>query len=267
MGSKASRQKGRRKRKKHGRRWQGFSADVHVDAIVGTLSNLAQLMVKTASGPDPLATVTERIDNIIETLRTELATVEPMSAIEVIRMICLPFSPRPDTPPAGAQDGPAIAEVLGLAAVTASAETDPAALSPVEQGTGQLISETLVPLVRELLDLASVQDLLAATQMDPIEQVAAAIRGAGRQLRSTSYADMQESALTGLFGTSTMDGLLRSQVEFTVADAISVLNACHDLQMESFNRRGQGLADAFNSIDMTPGARRPRQNGGGRKRL
>lgn len=254
MGSKSSRQRRRKKRKKGAAGSGGLSLDVHAETVMSGLGDLVELAMELATQPDPVAAATARIDEIIETLRINLAPIEPLSALEVIRLVCLPFSADSEMPPAGAQDGLAVAEVLAIASATATAGTEMASLSPAGPDTGGLLSEKLAPLVRQLLDLASVKDLLAAERMDAMDAVAASIRASGRWIRATSYPGMQEGTLVGLFGdTQGMDDLLRREVGFTVGQAISVLNACHQLQMEMLNRRGQGLADAFNSVDRTPG--------------
>lgn len=251
MASKSSRQKSRKKRKKqsaHGHR----PLDVHGEVMIRSMAEIVDLFRDVATKPDPEGEIQTRIDAAIESLRAGLCSLEPFSTVETIRMICLPFAPEPVVP-AGAQDGFAVAEMLSLAAVTATSGRDPKTLKSATMSTGHPISEELVPTARGLLDLVAVQDFLAAQSSDGIDMIAASVRAAGRWMRGSSYPEMQEATLIGLFGSGAVDQFLRTELGFSVDDALQVLNTCHQLQMDSFNQRGKGLADAFNAIDMTPG--------------
>lgn len=252
MGSKQSRRR-RKKDRKSARAAALDFADVHFQTVFEGMSEFVRLLAEMEACPDPLEAVDDRIGELTQALSAGFAAVDPFSAIEVIRMICLPFSAGSSHSQGGVGGGPAIAELLGLAAVTASSGEDAANLGVAEQEVSRWISEEAVPAARELIDLAAVRDLLAAKRLDPMEQISASIRGSGRWLRSTSYPDMQENVLRGLLGGLSMDAILEKHVGFTVREAISVLETVHDLQIRSLNQRAEGLADAFNSINMAAG--------------
>ncbi len=166
-------------------------------------------------------------------------------------MMTLPFAPAGVIPAAGAQSGPAVSELLTVTLLCAASEPDAGqAAKPVDQDLCGVISEQLIPLAEELLNLATVRDLLAADRFDDMERVAAAVRGNGRWMRGTSYPEMQAAELSGLFGAPDVDASVRTVLGFGAADALSFLDTCHEMQMEQFNARAGGLTDAFNSMNM-----------------
>ena len=166
-------------------------------------------------------------------------------------MMTLPFAPAGAIPAAGTQSGPAVSELMTIALLCAAATEDADKdAKRVDQDLCGVISERLIPLAHELLNLATVRDLLAAEEFGDMEQVAAAVRGNGRWMRGTSYPEMQDASLGGLFGVADVDAGVRTVLGFGVAEALAFLNTCHEMQMDQFNARARGLADAFNSIDM-----------------
>lgn len=248
MGSKSS-----RKRRKKARRGQPNSqpVDQHVEVALKSTHNTAALMSEVLEAPDPLAEVEARIDTAAKLLVEELAGYDPLGTLESIRMMALPFAPAGVIPAAGAQGGPAVTELMTIALLCAGSKLSPSAdPKPVDQELCGIISERLIPLVYDLLDLATVRDFLAADVSDSMAQVAAAVRGNGRWMRGTSYPDVQDTTLRGLFGATDVDAGLRTVLGFGVADALVFLNTCHQMQMDQFDARARALADAFNSFDM-----------------
>ncbi|PFG36296.1 hypothetical protein ATL41_1013 [Flavimobilis soli] len=170
-------------------------------------------------------------------------------------MQTLPFArPDDDSPSISAQGGHAAAEIMTLAILCGASELD-TGNDPkrVDQELCGVISEELIPLCYEMLNMANVRDILAAGQLGEIEQVAATVRGNGRWIRGTSYPEMHDEMLRGLFGAVDIDAAVRAVLGFGVDDALAFLRTCHQMQMDQFSARSQGLADAFGSIDMTPG--------------
>jgi hypothetical protein len=227
--------------------------DQHVEVVLASTFDTAELLSEVLKSVDPQAEVEKRIDDAAEHLVEGLAGYDPLGTLEAIRMMTLPFAPPGVMPSAGAQGGHALLEIMAVALLCAASELDVSHdAKRVDQGLCRVISERLIPLARELLNLATVRDLLAADTLDDLAQVAAAVRGNGRWMRGTSYPDMQDETLRALFGAADIDTGIRTVLGFGVDDALSFLNACHQMQMDQFNARGRGLADAFNSIDMSP---------------
>lgn len=243
-----------RKRRQKARRYQSRDGqtDQHIEAVYDSTVRTAKLLSDVLRSTDPQAEVEKRIDDAARHLFASLAGYDPFGALEAVRMMTLPFGPAGATQSAGAQSGPAVCEILAITLLCVTPAIDVGRdAKRVDQELCGVISERLIPLAHELLDLATVRDLLAADRSDDMAQVAASIRGNGRWMRGTSYPEMQDEILRGLFGTTAIDTGLRSVLGFGVEEALSFLNACHEMQMEQLNARGQDLADAFNSIDMS----------------
>jgi len=223
--------------------------DQHVEVVLNTAFDAAELLRDVLEAADPPAEVGRRIDDAAKQFVEGLGGYDPLGTLEVIRMVTLPFAPVGVNRAAGTQSGPAVSEILAVALLCASAELD-GNINPkrVDQELCGVISERLVPLAEELLKLATVRDLLVADKIDEIAQVAAVVRGNGRWMRGTSYPEMQEETLKDLFGAPGVDAGIAAIFGFGVEDALSFLNACHQMQTDQFNARGQGLADAFGSI-------------------
>lgn len=252
MAPKNSRQRRNRSR---GRRPHIGQVDQHVEVALSSAFDSARLLAEVSKAPDPRAEVEKRIDDAANRLVAGVNGYEPLGTLEAVRMLTLPFARAgDDSPSVGAQGGHAAAEIITLAILCEASELDADSdAKRVDQDLCGVISEELIPLCYEMLNLANVRDVLAAGQLGDIERVAATVRGNGRWMRGTSYPEMHDEALHGLFGAADVDTGVRAVLGFGVDDALSFLNTCHQMQMDQFNARGQGLADAFDSIDMTPG--------------
>lgn len=249
MASKSS-----RSRRKKSRRYkpQVGQMDQHVEVVLNSTFNTADLLSDVLKATDPQAEVEKRIDDAAKQFVEGVAGYDSLGTLEAIRMMSLPFAPAGVVPPAGAQSGPAISEILAIALLCAASELDASSdAKRVDQDLCGVISEQLIPVAHELLNLATVRDLLAADKFDDMAQVAAFVRGIGRWMRGTSYPEMHDATLRGLFGVPEVDSALRSVLGFGVEDALSFLNTCNQMQTDQFNGRGQGFADALNSIDMS----------------
>lgn len=244
----------RRRRKKARRHKPSIGrVDRHAEVVFNSTFDTAELLSDVMQASDPRAETERRIDDAAKRLVEGLAGYDPLGTLEAIRMTTLPFAPAAVMPSAGAQAGPAISEIMAVAVLCAAKEMDAGHdVKRVDQDLCKVISGRLIPLAHELLNLATVRDLLAADTSDAMAQVGAAVRGNGRWVRGTSYLDMQEDVLRGIFGAADIDNAVRTVAGFGVEDALSFLNACHQMQMDKFNARGEGLADAFNSIVMSP---------------
>lgn len=247
MASKTSRN---RRKKERRSKPPARGMDQHVEIALNGVLDTAELLSEVLETTAPQAEVERRIDDVAKRLVEGLSGYDPLGTLEVVRMVSLPFAPAGVMPSAAAQLGPAISEILAVGVLCAASELDgDRAAKRVDQDLCGVIDDQLIPLAYEILNLATVRDLLAADKSDDLAQVAAAVRGNGRWMRGTSYADMHDEALRGLFGAADVDAGIRTGLGFGVDDAISFLNTCHQMQMDQFNARGQGFADAFNSVD------------------
>jgi hypothetical protein len=238
----------KRRNKKRRVRTTPIPPNPHVGVIVESLANTGALLREVTRAEDPIAEVEDRISSVVKELTGALVGIEPAGTIEVIRMMLLPWSRGTATGHAGAEDGASIAEVLALAFLDSAVGSSPDALRPVDQDICGLISETLSVKAREFMRLTSVRDLLLADSAEPIDHIAFEVRGAGKLVRSTSYADMQADTLRGLFGDADVRDLVQQELGFSVDNAISFLETCHEMQAELLNRSNRGLADAWNAV-------------------
>lgn len=252
MASKSSR---RRRRKARASRPNPVQMDRHVEVTLSSAFDTARLFSEVLKTADPSAEVEKRIDEAASRIVVALAGYEPLGTVEAVRMMTLPFAPAGVAGPSvGAEGGHAVAEILTLAILCCASEPDSGDdLKRVDQSVCGAISEELIPLCYELLSLANVRDQLAARRADQIEQVAATVRGNGRWMRGTSYPEMHDEVLHGLFTEADVDAGVRAVLGFGVQDVLSFLHTCHQMQMNQFNERAEGLFDALNSVDMTPG--------------
>lgn len=251
----ASRSSRNRRRKARAGRRNPVQMDRHVEVTLNSAFDTVRLFSEVLRTSEPRAEVERRIDEAAGRLAAVVAGYEPLGTVEAVRMMTLPFAPVGVAGPSiGAEGGHAVAEILTLAALCAASDNDTSNdVKRVDQALCGAISEELIPLCYELLSLANVRDQLAARQSDQIEQVAATVRGNGRWMRGTSYPDMHDKALRGLFGKADVDAGIRALLGFGVQDALSFLHTCHQMQMDQFNERAHGLFDAFNSVEMMPG--------------
>jgi hypothetical protein len=239
----------RRARKKERRmRTAPVSLNPHVGVVVESLASNVALLGEISRSTDPIADVEARIASLVDELSTALAGVEPAGTIEVVRMMLLPWSFTAMAGHAGADDGQPVAEILALASLGSTVSSRPEALRPVDQAICGLISETLSARAREFLNLTSIRDILLSDSAQPIDGIAFQVKAAGRMMRATSYADMQADTLRGLFGHPDVGGLVEQELGFSVDNAISFLETCHEMQIELLSQRGRRMADAWNAL-------------------
>lgn len=242
----------RRKKLSHRKR-RVKPADPHVEVVFDTIDSVLDLFLDIAVAADPRAEAEARIDDAAKKLVEPFVGYEPLGTLEAIRMMTLPFAQAGFHPPAETQNGLAVCEVLTIALLGASAQLDGTTVARrVDQELCGIVSERLIPLADELLKLATVRDILIADKFDEMTQVAGAVRDSGRWVRNTSYPEMKEETVKGLFGVAAVDKGVKSLIGFGVEDALSFLNACNLMQMEKFDARCHRLVEDFDSIDLIP---------------
>lgn len=246
MASKASRHRRKKKRRYRSRAW---NAGAHEEAVLDSVLDTGRLLAEAMQCSDSQAGVERRIGNAADRLADTLSGYEPLGTLEVIRMMTLPFGPLAAASAVGADKGLAVLEVFATALVGVAAEekTEDERMR-VDQDLCRALIDNLFPLVEELLHLAAARDLLAADANDEMARISAAVRGSGRTMRQTSYPEMQDATLRGLFGESAIDAALHNVAGFGVDEAMSFLHTCHDMQMEQLQRRVDQLADAYESV-------------------
>jgi hypothetical protein len=232
--------------------------DPHAAVILDSLGGLVSAMSDLVAEPDPVQAANYRLDNIVNGLASEFAGHEPVRLIEIARLRCLPWNFQPIEDREG---GATRAELLTLLALTASSPTSPlnlrdqqrdadasghaaATLDPQreESTSGELQPLTdlvyrAVDQIDEILRLAQARAVLAAERAEPIDMIAARMRGTEVWMRNTSYPDRVRETVRTLFVDDVVAEFLRSNIGFDAGRAIHVLEACHVMQVARMNER------------------------------
>jgi hypothetical protein len=214
-----------------------------------SMESLDALLRKFAAMDDPVSSIGAAFDAAVEDLVDGLRDFEPYRLIEVARMAYLPWS-RPGevatTPGATA----AHVELLALVALAAANGRPIGWMQPaVEvQDMSHFVSAAADKL-NALLELAQLRSLAASDPTDRLMKVALLLRGSQVFVRHTSYAEsVEETVVQLLDGDVAVRTALQAELGFGATDALAVLNACHDLQQDNLNVRGQAFADAMNML-------------------
>ncbi|ALG86385.1 MAG TPA: hypothetical protein PK331_04840 [Gordonia sp. (in: high G+C Gram-positive bacteria)] len=122
MASKSSRKRRNKKRRQDATK--AGHADQHVQVVLERAFDTAGLLSDVSKATDPAAEVERRIDDAATQFVEGFAGYDPLGTLEAIRMMTLPFAPAGVSPPASAQSGPAVAEVLAVVLRCAESEMD-----------------------------------------------------------------------------------------------------------------------------------------------
>ena len=191
---------------------------------------------------DPSATIDAALAELVEQLAGRFRGLDPAQVIEIARMACLPWSFAGPVQ-AGAQNGPTRAELIALIAVSAAGKRDQEEEEATPESVAAAVDEA-VPLVDQVLALGQVRELATADRSDRLAMITASVRASQIWIRYTSYPDMVSMTLVDLFDEPNVSAALRSTLGFGVQDAMSVLDACHSLQVEHLNSRMQEMGAA-----------------------
>jgi len=253
MVSKAKRKKSRAKRAR--RVASNHIVDPHVAVATGAISAMFTAMSGYAGTSDPAAAVEEALTELVSDVAADVEAVELASLIEVARLGALSWAPI-GTVGVYPEMAPPRAELLALVAVAASAHagapvtpaagTVSAAVGGVQPVTN-LVNGKLFDQIDEVLRLAQIRELASADPSDPLVYVSALMRGAEIWIRNITYPDMLKATVLALFSDPTVVATLKSDLGFTAEDAIEVLAACHELQVDRVNDRMVKMRDAMDA--------------------
>jgi hypothetical protein len=241
VSSKAHRRKVRAQRRRK-RVPRPAPPDFHAEVISTSFEGLIDVITRFAEADDPVADVDEALAELVEQLVGRFRGLDPAQVIEIARMLCLPWTfAGPDQ--AGAQNGPTRAELIALIAVSAARERGQEEEEATQAGVAPAVDEA-VPLIDEVLALGQVRELAAADRSDRLAMITASVRASQIWIRNTSYPDMVSKTLIELFDEPSVSAALQSSLGFGIQDAISVLGACHSLQVDHLNSRMQEMGAA-----------------------
>jgi hypothetical protein len=246
MGSRSKRREQRNKRRRRaGSTPPAF--DPHVQAIVETWAAMGELVARLAAADDPVAAVDTAYDEAVAEFARKVRRFDAIRLIEAARLAFLPMVPEGATPTAAEAVG-AYVELLAAVALATRGEAAAENCSGTDSGDVQEMSGFLSEAkdeIANLLRLAQLRRLLAVDPNDKLALVSALIQGAEIWIRNPSYQEMVQSTVLALFdGDPTVRAALDNELGFDATDAVAVLNACHDLQLDSMNDRFNAMSEA-----------------------
>lgn len=253
MASKSKRKNARMKRKRR-RPTETGGTDPHVEVVLASVEAMFDTVADLADSADLGAAATAALVAAADEIASQVAGIEPATLIEVARLGTLPWAPE-GTVGVDSDAAVARAELLGLIALTAkntpptpSTEADEAA-DPVAadgvQPITNLIQGTLLRQIDAILRLAQVRDLVEAGGSNPLAYVAALMRGSEIWVRNNSYPDMVEQTVRDLFAPPAVRSALKADLGFDADEAIAVLHACHEVQVDLMNERMRTMYTAI----------------------
>jgi hypothetical protein len=217
--------------------------DPHLLTVLESLHGLDTKIQEILRAEDPLGEAAQRLETATIALAGEARPYNKFQLCEGARLACLPWSaggpPRPET-----EGGATKAELLVLIAFAGQAEQVTSTDEPLSRRLASLADQAY-----QLVDLSTVEHILAAataTEPDPLARILAASRGREVWIRNSSYPEMVEDTVSQLFDPEIIRAALRSQVGFDAHQAMLVLKACHELQVQVFNDR---RAASFGAIE------------------
>ena len=242
MASKTKRKNARAKRRRR-RPTESGTIDPHVSVVLASVEAMFDTVkdLDPSGSADPGAAAATALVVAADEVASHVAGIEPATLIEVARLGALPWS-REGTVGVDPDAAVARAELLGLIALAARKAplvptADEADTIEGVQPITDLVHGTLFGKIDALLRLAQARDLFEVDMTDPLAHVSTMMRGAEIWVRNNSYPDMVEQTVRDLFRLSAIRKTLKADLGFDADEAISVLQACHEVQVELMNDR------------------------------
>ncbi|MDT0421120.1 preprotein translocase subunit SecA [Streptomyces evansiae] len=216
--------------------------------MVESWASVVDLMARFADADDPAAAAGMAFDGAVTDLVAKLRRFDAIRLIEVARLALLPIAPQ-GMVPVVAEASAAQVELLTLVALAAHHEaaaagiplTDPVA----DQEMSRFVSEEVRKGLDEILRLAQIRAFAAADRADKLALVTLLLRGAEVWMRNSSYPEMVEATNRELLdGDPNVRASLNAELGFDATDAVAVLEACHDLQVDGMNNRIDAMRGA-----------------------
>ncbi|MEV5989365.1 hypothetical protein AB0L85_31055 [Streptomyces sp. NPDC052051] len=186
------------------------------------------------------AALTTAVEELVDNVRR----FDPILLIEVARQRFLPFGPQ-GVAPSSAEANTAHLELLTLVAHAIQHQTR--ASLPAGAGV-QEMSRYIAGAAAELgkiLHLAQLRSFAATDPADQLALVSVLIRSAEVWMRNSSYPEMVTTTnLALLDGDPSVRTALNTYLGFDAHDALAVLDACNDLQLDALDERLRTMEDA-----------------------
>ncbi|MFI6082518.1 preprotein translocase subunit SecA [Streptomyces sp. NPDC051217] len=197
-------------------------------------------MGKFGAAEDPEAAFDSALKESVTEFSAKLRRFDPIRLIEVARLAFLPMTHEGavSVDPAASA---AQLELLALVAL-ASQQEESTDTSSHQAAVGDQEMSHFVSDAREELDkllhLAQLRSLAGADRNDKLALVSLLIQGGEVWMRNSSYPEMVETTNRALLdGEPNVRAALVAELGFDSSDALTVLDACHDIQIASMNGR------------------------------
>lgn len=201
---------------------------------------MEDLIRRVATAKDPEAALETSFDKAVDEFVREIRRFDAIRLIETARLAFLPIAPEGGMP-VDPESVAAYVELLALVALAARPDTVGESAPGSESIKFQEMSGFVTRAKDELaalFRLAQLKLLTAAGPTDKLALISLLIQGAEIWIRNPSYPEMVEvTNLELLDGNETIRAALNNDLGFDATDALAVLNACHDLQIDNMNDR------------------------------
>lgn len=233
--------------------------DRHMAVVMATLVESASLLGEAPQGDETLPWLENKLAETVTSLVNSLCHYSTFTVCEVARMNFLPWNFMQDANFIDTEGGPARIELLTLLAAASTAEpADDYEVQPIWHRLGEW--KKAVDIVIQLSALIGLQRAVVDGDGDltPMAKVQASTRASEVLLRESSYADMVKATLVDLFDEPTIKSALVNLLSFDLGAAVSVLEACDEIQTEKMSSRlnammaqiQQAMAEGENLTDL-----------------
>ena len=208
--------------------------DRHGALIMNVLAKSAALLRQAPGGDATLPWLEEQLAETISSVSTGLSCYSTFAVCEVARLNLLPWTFMRGANFMDTEGGPARIELLTmLAAATPRAQDG----NPPPIGRSFEKWKIAADNIIQLAAMTNLHRAIEGGVLDPMAKIQASTRASEVLLRESSYADMVKATLTDLFDPPPIKSALVDLLSFDLGHAVSVLEACDEIQIDKFNAR------------------------------
>ncbi|BBZ06846.1 hypothetical protein MDOR_10150 [Mycolicibacterium doricum] len=218
------------------------------------IAESAALLQQAPGGEATLPWLEQQLADTIDSLSAGLSRYTTFAVCEVSRLNLLPWTFMQGVNFMDTDGGPARLELLTLLAAATSQRHNGDAL-PIWKQFAEW--KTAADKIIQLSAMINLYRAIEDGALDPMAKIQASTRASEVLLRESSYGDMVKATLTDLFDPPQIKSALVDLLSFDLGGAISVLEACDEIQTDKLNERlaamraalDQGMANEENLTD------------------
>ncbi|ORV39299.1 hypothetical protein [Mycolicibacterium doricum] len=222
--------------------------------MMTVIAESAALLQQAPGGEATLPWLEQQLADTIDSLSAGLSRYTTFAVCEVSRLNLLPWTFMQGVNFMDTDGGPARLELLTLLAAATSQRHNGDAL-PIWKQFAEW--KTAADKIIQLSAMINLYRAIEDGALDPMAKIQASTRASEVLLRESSYGDMVKATLTDLFDPPQIKSALVDLLSFDLGGAISVLEACDEIQTDKLNERlaamraalDQGMANEENLTD------------------